>query len=132
MAKILIIEDNDILNQAYTFMLKSKDHTVESAYDGEEGLLKVKDFKPDIILLDYLMPKMDGKEFLKRYKKLNIRTGTKILLLTNLSAEEKINDAMALGVYRNLLKSELKPSDLVSIIDEIIGDESIDEKLLKN
>ncbi len=81
MARILIIEDNDMLNQAYTFMLKTKGHTVDSAFDGEQGLKKAKTFKPEIILLDYVMPKMDGKEFLENYDLPKSHPSVKVLLL---------------------------------------------------
>lgn len=119
MARILIIEDNDMLNQAYTFMLKTKGHTVDSAFDGEQGLKKAKAFKPEIILLDYVMPKMDGKEFLENYDLPKAHPSVKVLLLTNLSEQEKISEAMKLGVYKYFLKAQTEPSQLVGIIEEI-------------
>lgn len=119
MAKVLVIEDNDMLNQAYTFMLKAKGHDVDSAFDGEQGLKKASTFKPDVILLDYLMPKMDGKAFLEHYDVNGKHPNVKVLLLTNISEEEKVSEAMSLGVYKHLLKAQTEPAQLIGLIDEI-------------
>ncbi len=67
MAKVLIIEDNDMLNQAYTFMLKAKGHDVDSAFDGEQGLKKAETFKPEVILLDYAEPHDAGSGINAQY-----------------------------------------------------------------
>ncbi len=97
MARVLIVEDNDMLNQAYSIMLKTEGHVVACAFDGEQGLKKAEEFEPDIILLDYMMPKMDGKEFLEHYKAQTEHPKVKVLLLTNISEEVKIDEAMKLG-----------------------------------
>lgn len=119
MAKILIVEDNDMLNTAYTFMLTSQGHEVASAFDGLQGLEHAATFMPDIILLDYLMPRLDGKGFLERYNAKQDHPEVKILLLTNLSDEEKIQESIQLGVFKHLLKAKFEPHQLVSMIDEI-------------
>ena len=120
MAKILIVEDNDMLNTAYTYMLSAKGHEVASAFDGLEGLKLAKSFEPDIILLDYLMPNLDGKGFLSRYNAKTKHPDVKILLLTNLSDEEKIDESIQLGVYKHLLKAKVEPHQLVGVIDDIL------------
>ncbi|GAC1499412.1 MAG: response regulator [Candidatus Saccharimonadales bacterium] len=120
MAKILIVEDNDMLNQAYTFMLSTKGHQVESAYDGEEGILKAKLFKPEIILLDYIMPKMDGQAFLKKYNGPKNNPDVQIVLLTNLSDNAKIDEALTLGVKKYCLKAKTEPFQLIAVIDELL------------
>jgi two-component system response regulator VicR len=66
MAKILIVEDERTLNEAYELILKKQGHDVEVAYNGDEALQVFKKHEPELILLDLRMPKMDGVEFLKR------------------------------------------------------------------
>lgn len=119
MARILIVEDNDLLNQAYSIMLSHKGHTTMSAFDGKQGLEKAAEFEPDIILLDYLMPVVDGREFLVRYKP-SEHPEVKVLLLTNLDQQEKIKEALALGAYRYLLKAQTEPHQLVEVVEGIL------------
>ena len=117
MAKILIVEDSDLLNQAYSFMLNAKGHQVVSAFDGLEGLQKATEFDPEIILLDYLMPNLDGKGFLEAYDIPKNHPTVKVLLLTNLSDEDKLQDTLDLGVHQHLMKAQTEPWQLVDIID---------------
>lgn len=119
MARVLIIEDNDMLNQAYTFMLQRRGHSVKSTFNGEDGLTQAEQFDPQIILLDYSMPKMDGAEFLRRYNPRQ-RPGVKVLMLSNISEKDKISLAYDLGVYKYLLKAHTQPAELVGTIDDIM------------
>lgn len=120
MARILIVEDNDMLNTAYTFMLKAKGHEVVSAFDGLQGLDQAAAFKPEIILLDYLMPNLDGLGFLQRYDVAGKHPDVKVVLLTNLSEEDKVNEAMDLGVTRYLQKAQVEPFQLVDAVDSVL------------
>lgn len=119
MARVLIIEDNDVLNRAYTFMLKSKGYEVESARNGQAGLKLAERFKPQVILLDYAMPIMDGREFLKHYDVKRKHQGVKVLLLTNMSEDDKMLDVMKMGVYKYFLKAQTEPRQLLKAIGEI-------------
>ena len=65
MADILVVEDDKDLNAAYRIILGKEGHAVETAFNGEEALQKLKSFEPQLILLDLLMPVMGGLEFLK-------------------------------------------------------------------
>ena len=69
MAKILVVEDDKDLNNAYKIILKHEGHEVVGVFDGKEALDKIKDFSPDLILLDLLMPVMGGLEFLQNWQK---------------------------------------------------------------
>ncbi len=119
MGKVLIIEDNDELNKAYAFILKYHGHDVETAFNGEEGLDKAEVFKPEVILLDYLMPKMSGKEFLEHYDA-SRHPDVRIVLLTNLSEQKGIKEALKTGVYRYALKADLGPTQLVALVNELL------------
>ena len=66
MAKLLIVEDDVVIRRLYASALKAEGYEVETAGNGEEGLKKVKEFMPDLVLTDIMMPKMDGLELLKQ------------------------------------------------------------------
>lgn len=118
MTKVLIVEDNETLNEAYKLILEKDGHTVSTAFNGEEGLEKLKEVSPDLILLDMLMPKMDGLEFLrhfdaKKYPK------TTIIILSNLNEDEQVDEARRLGAHRYILKANTSPRELAARVNHI-------------
>lgn len=119
MAKVLVVEDNDLLNKSYGLILRHNGYEVETAFDGQEGLKKAADFQPNLILLDYLMPVMDGKEFLQQFKPAD-HPAVKVILLTNIAEEKKIGEAYALGICCHLLKSSLAPHELIEQIEKTL------------
>lgn len=120
MAKILIIEDNDMLSRAYRMILEKSGHKVGSANDGNEALLAVEEFDPQIILLDLLMPKMGGLEFLRNYDVINKHPDVKVVVLTNMGREEDIKEALELGAYKYIIKAHSSPADLAALVDHLI------------
>ena len=88
--KILLVEDNAQLNKALSTLLKRNSYLVDSAFDGEEALIYLKDYQYDVIVLDIMMPKVDGLEVLKRARTNNIQTPI-ILLTAKSTIEDKIN-----------------------------------------
>lgn len=120
MAKILLIEDEIALSEAYTFLLKHKGHNVSVAYNGEEGLLEVKKSAPDLIILDMMMPILNGIGFLRRYEP-NKRPNVKILFLSNMVSPEYEAEAIALGVNRYEIKASLTPDGLLDVVQELLG-----------
>lgn len=121
MARILLIEDNDILNKAYELILTHNGHVIASAYDGREGLAQAKAFGPELILLDMLMPNMDGIGFLKAYDGTHKHPTIKIVLLTNVSEESLIAQALDLGAQEYFLKAGLAPEQLVAMVNRQLG-----------
>ena len=87
--KILLVEDTVQLNKALTALLKRNAYTVDSAYDGEEALLFVKDYQYDLIVLDIMLPKIDGLEVLRSIRRNKISTPV-ILLTAKSSVEDKV------------------------------------------
>lgn len=87
--KLLLVEDNVQLNKALTTLLKRNSYLVDSASDGEEALLYIKDYQYDVIILDIMLPKIDGLEVLRRVRKDNIQTPI-ILLTARSTIEDKI------------------------------------------
>ena len=87
--KILLVEDNPQLNKALSTLLKRNSYLVDSAFDGEEALIYLKDYQYDIIVLDIMLPKIDGFEVLSRARRNNIQTPI-ILLTARSTVEDKI------------------------------------------
>lgn len=126
MANILIVEDEKMLNEAYSTILNKEGHTVEQAYDGEEALKVTQKFEPDLILLDLRMPKMDGVSFLREYDLINKHTDVKVVVFSNFDMQKEVDDAYSLGAQRYILKAWASPKDLVQIVDEALEGEEDD------
>lgn len=121
MAKILIVEDDKDLNNAYSIILKSVGHDVESAFDGKEALKKAEKYKPDLILLDLLMPIMGGLEFLKKYNLNEKHPNVKVLIFTNMENSPEVAESYQLGAYRCIIKSWTAPHNLAKVIADTLN-----------
>ena len=112
-AKILVVEDDEFLREVYLETLKDEGYIVETGIDGEEGLQKIKQGGYDLVLLDIILPKMDGLEIMRRIKAEGTAAKNKrLIFLTNLDKDEEIKEALRLG-DGYLIKSQLTPGDLV-------------------
>ena len=120
-AKVLIVEDEEILLAALKEELSSGGYDVEGAKDGLEGLEKVKTFKPELILLDLLMPKMDGMEMLQKLKGDRETRDIPVVILTNLSDYERISEALSLGAMDYLVKANYKLEDLLDKVRTVLA-----------
>jgi CheY-like chemotaxis protein len=116
MAKILLIDDDTVLLKLYTTRLLADNHQVETAVNGEEGLRQVARFRPDIIILDLLMPKINGFTFLETLKQNPTYASTKCIVFSSVANQEQINRLNALGVKTFLNKIDTSPTQLVAII----------------
>lgn len=119
MARILIIEDDTPLQEAYSFILKTDGHKVASAYNGREGLDAVAKHPYDIILLDLHMPIMDGWEFLAAYDAPK-HTKTKVIVFSNMVEADLQKQAASLGAYRSILKSSMTPTAMLKLIKDTL------------
>jgi CheY-like chemotaxis protein len=119
MSKVLIVEDDRDLNKAYRLILNHFGYNVETAYNGQEALNKNSKFRPDIILLDLLMPVMGGLEFLKQFKK-DPSNKAKILIFTNMENSPEVNEAYALGAHRCVIKSWAEPQNLNNLVSDAL------------
>jgi CheY-like chemotaxis protein len=120
MANILIVEDDKDLNNAYSIILESEGYTVASAFDGKEALATLKDFQPDLILLDLLMPIMGGLEFLQNYNLKQEHPNVKVLIFTNMENSPEVSDAYDLGAHRCIIKSWTAPHNLSRVIHDAL------------
>ncbi|HEY5667840.1 MAG TPA: response regulator [Candidatus Saccharimonadales bacterium] len=119
--RILIIEDEKPLRDAFAFLLTSEGFTVELAENGKVGLEKFVVFKPHLILLDMLMPVMNGEEFLRRAKLQTVRPKVRTLVLSNLSDAISLEDAHLFGVTDSVLKADLSPAQLATRIKKLLA-----------
>ena len=112
--KLLVVEDDQFLIQAYQAKAEaSGDIELELARDGEQGLAQVEKFAPEVIILDLVMPKMDGFEFLKRLRESGNKTP--VIVSTNLESHEQADAAMAAGANDFFVKSN---SSMAEIMDK--------------
>ena len=126
MANILIVEDDRDLNNAYSIILENEGYKVASAYDGKEALEKLKDFDPDLILLDLLMPIMGGLEFLQHYDLVNNHPDVKVLIFTNMENSPEVNEAYKLGAHRCIIKSWTAPHNLAKVVSDTLQNKSVE------
>lgn len=123
-ARVLIIEDDQFLNELSQTKLSKVGFQVISALDGESGLEKALQEKPDIILLDILLPGIDGFEVLRRIKSSQDAQVNKIpvILLSNFGQEEKIQQGMALGAKDYLVKANFTTNEIVTKIQKTLSE----------
>ena len=127
MKKILVVDDNVFFSKTISDSLPKDKYTVVTAEDGEEGLKKLQSEKPDLILLDILMPKIDGIEFLKilqsKRKKNQRELPVPIIITSNLSNMNKISEGVALGVKGYIVKSDENLQSIANSIEQIFQSE---------
>lgn len=115
--KILLVEDEFYISDLYKIILESVGFEVVLAVNGEEGLKFVEEEQPNLILLDIMLPKINGIEVLKKLKKTKIIRDIPVLLLTNLGQEPIIKMAFEEGAAGYFLKVRLKPEDLTQTVN---------------
>lgn len=123
MKKILIIEDDPFLSEMYAIKLSQDNFQVEIAVDGKEGLKKIQSYKPDLILLDIVLPKMDGFEILKKLKQDPKLKKIPVILLTNLGQKNEVEKGLALGADEYIIKAHFTPTAVVAKVKEILANQ---------
>lgn len=116
--KILIVEDNTDLQDIYGGLFTAAGHQVDGAVNGLDGIVKAVDFKPDIILLDLMMPEMNGYEFLKALRD-NTSISPFVIVVSNLSGQADIDVAKANGAHAYLRKSDFVGETLVKEVERL-------------
>lgn len=117
--KILVAEDDKFLSSAYKAKLTKAGFEVTMASDGIEVLQALKNSKPDVILLDLIMPNKDGFTVLEEIKKDEERKNIPIIIASNLGQKEDIDKGMALGAKDFVIKSNMSLDDLVAKINSV-------------
>lgn len=121
MAKnILIIEDDKFLRELIVQKLTKEGYDAAEAIDGEEGVKKVKAVKPDLVLLDLILPGIDGFEVLKRMKEDPSLVQIPVIILSNLGQKDDVERGLKLGAADYLIKAHFTPREIIDKIKNIV------------
>lgn len=118
--KILLVDDDQALRQLYSVELTGRQYEVTTAADGEEGIEKAKSTKPDIILLDIMMPKTDGIAALSKLKADPALKPIPVIMLTNFGQENLVQQAFSLGAVDYLLKYKVTPAEMAEKVAQVL------------
>ena len=119
--KILIVEDDTVLVRMYTTKFQHDGYEVVQAIGGNEGIQKAQETKPDLILLDIMMPKMDGFEVIKTLKTIEQTKNIPIIILTNLGTSKVlVDEARRLGVETYLVKYKTSAQEVIDTVEKAL------------
>ena len=121
MVKILVVEDDPLMSRMYQKIFTFEGYEVEMAADGMEGLDKARVVKPTLILLDIMMPKMNGLEVLQKLKADEGTKGIPVVVLTNLAGQQDAEAALTKGAVKYIVKSEYEPKQVADMVKEILA-----------
>lgn len=119
MTHVLLVEDDAMLNDAFSMLLHKQGYSLDVAYNGKEALDVLQHKTPDLILLDLLMPVMDGKDFLRAFDN---HSHIPIIVFSNLDTKSEVQEAIELGATRYMLKSWATTKELVRVITDTLAD----------
>ncbi len=120
MIKILLAEDDPLMSRMYQRLFDFEGYQVDLAVNGLECVEKAKANQPMLILMDIMMPKMNGLEALDKLKEDPDTKDIPVVVLTNLAGQQDAEEAMARGAIRYIVKSENDPKDIAEIVKEIV------------
>lgn len=120
MAKILFIEDDPLIVKIYTTRLTADGYEVFSAENGEDGLKVAEEVMPDLIVLDIMMPKLDGFAVLTQLRQNEKTKDIPVLVYSNLAQEEEMKRAKTLGATEFIVKANLSPTEMVEKIKQYL------------
>lgn len=116
MTKIAIIEDDRAISQMYRFKFEAEGYDVQTAENGKLGLELAESMKPDIILLDLMMPEMNGDEVLEKLRATDWGQHIKVIVLTNMGEQEIPEKVRQLGVSAVILKADMTPRQVAELV----------------
>lgn len=119
--KILLVEDDKFLRELIAKKLKSSGYEVIEAIDGESAVIKAKELKPDLVLLDLILPGIDGFGILTKIKEDPDISKTPVIILSNLSQQEEVEKAIKLGAADFLIKAHFVPGEIIEKIKKILA-----------
>jgi DNA-binding response OmpR family regulator len=122
MAKnILIVEDDDFFRELIAKRLSSEGYDISEAIDGEQGMEKIKEGNVDLVILDILLPGIDGFEVLSRVKEDSSVSSIPVVILSNLGQKEEVEKGMQLGATDYLIKAQVTSDEIVNKVKSVIG-----------
>lgn len=120
MKSILLVEDDPFLVDIYITKLKEEGFEADSVSDGEECIKKLEEKVPDLMLLDIVLPTVDGWEILRKVRKNSKFDNMKIFVLSNLDQKDEIEKGASLGADKFLIKFHFTPSEVIKEIKELL------------
>lgn len=120
MAKVLLIEDDPFIRSVYENILTKENYEVVLAKDGTEGLAIAKADEPDLIILDMLMPGLDGIEFLEKYNLKAKHPNVKVIVLSNMLIQDKVDRAIELGASNYKTKALFSPREMMDLVRDTL------------
>ena len=114
--KVAIIEDDQAISQMYRFKFEAENYLVNTAENGRLGLELIEQMRPDIILLDIMMPEMTGDEMLERLRQQPWGKDIRVIILTNKGEQEIPESIKALNVSAVVLKSDMTPRQVAELV----------------
>ncbi len=118
--KILVVEDDKFLRELISRKLSDEGFDITQAVDGEDGIEKIKQVKPDLILLDLILPSIDGFEVLSRIKEDPSVASIPVIILSNLGQKEEIEKGLSLGAVDFLIKAHFTPGEIIDKIKTLL------------
>lgn len=119
--KIAIVEDDQAISQMYRIKFEADGYQVETAENGKIGLELAESIKPDIMLLDLMMPEMNGDEMLKKLRATSWGKNIKVVILTNMGEQEIPDEVKKLGVSAVILKADMTPRQVAELVKKQLG-----------
>ncbi|MBU4351273.1 response regulator [Candidatus Parcubacteria bacterium] len=120
MKQILLVEDDSFLIDIYTTKFKEMGFNIDVAQDGNQALRKILENNVELVLLDIVLPHVDGWEILKKIRQENSLKDLKVVILSNLGQKSEVDKAFALGATKYLIKAHYTPSEVVEEIKKIL------------
>jgi CheY-like chemotaxis protein len=121
MTKVLLVEDDELIIRLYEKLFKLEGFEIDVAGNGKLGLEKLESSTPDIILLDVMMPEMNGLEMLGKLKEDEKNKNIPVVVLTNVADVSIANEAISRGAVLSLVKSESEPEDVVAAVKGVLA-----------
>jgi DNA-binding response OmpR family regulator len=121
MTKIAIIEDDPVISQMYRFKFEASNFEVQLANNGKRGIEMVKNFLPDLILLDLQMPEMNGADALEVIRKNEWGKNIPVIILTNMGEEESPKKLRELGIHSYIVKANLTPNQVLERVKQALN-----------
>lgn len=122
--KILLVEDEKVLRTILSKALENRGFEVSEAVDGKEALEKAREIRPDVILLDIILPSMYGLDVLREFKRDEELFSIPVIIISNLGDDEEINKAMRLGAEDYLIKAHFTINQIVEKIQQVLASRS--------
>lgn len=119
--KILLVEDDPFLSEIYVTKFEEAGFNVSVAGDGSLGLQKVKEENPDILMLDIVMPNVDGFELLRLLKQEQATKNIPVVILSNLGEQEDVERGFKLGALMYIIKAHYTPTEVVAKVKSILN-----------